>query len=101
MIDLHKSPVKGAHGWAIVVGLILLVDLTAKDEQTLTAACHRAMKTHPHLVVSVLVLTLLHLTLGHTRYAKFDIYRLIELLRRWTTVLVPDYPTDPVRPSTA
>lgn len=85
MKNLHRSPVKGHHAWAIVVGTILLIDITAQDEQTLSAACWRAQKRNPALVWAALILTLLHLALGHTSYARIDIYRLIAILRDKTT----------------
>lgn len=84
MRDLHRSPVKGRHAWAIVVAVILVIDLSAQDEQTLSAACWRAQKRHPTLVWAALISTLLHLALGNTSYSRWDVYRLIELLRRQT-----------------
>ena len=70
---------RGAYGWIVVAAIIVLIDLIAPDDETLSATCWRALKRQPATVVVLVSVTALHLLLGHhPRYSKIDIYRALE-----------------------
>jgi len=77
--------VRGAWGWAAVAALILVFDLAAPEDETLTDACHRALRKHPWMVVLLVASTTLHLLLGwDNRYSRVDAFRAIGGARRYT-----------------
>lgn len=76
---------RGAHGWAALAAGILVWDLLAPEGETLTAVAHRKLHDRPFTVISLVVATALHLTVGHDpRYRHVDAFGLISILRRLT-----------------
>lgn len=79
---------RGAWGWAAVAALILVFDLAAPEDETLTDACHRALKRRPGTVITLILVTALHLLIGwDNRYSRVDAFRAIGGARRYTRSL--------------
>jgi hypothetical protein len=92
MTNLQRSPLRGRHAWVLVALTILAIDLTAQPDETLTAACHRALKRQPFLTGVAIGVTSLHLAFGSSKYRRIDCYRVIEALRRWMAPVSIDIP---------
>lgn len=91
-MNLQRSPLHGAHGWALLA-LLIVIDIFAADSETLTMACHRALKRNPAAVVLVIAATALHLIFGaDRRYSRVDPFRFVELARLYTGGAVRKYP---------
>jgi len=74
---------KGHHSWLILAGVILLLDLTAPTDETLSDATRRAMTKNPFLTLAAVAVTSAHLTMGRQRHFRLvDPYRVIGLVRR-------------------
>lgn len=80
-----KSPLKGHHGWMILVGVIAAIDLTASENETLTDACARTVEKFPLLTTGAVLCTATHLIIGnHPTYHRIDPFRLIGYARHFT-----------------
>ena len=78
-----ESPLSGDHGWLILALLVIAVDLSARESETLSEALWRYRKRHPALAHFVVLATALHLLAGdHPEFRKFDVFKLIGLSRR-------------------
>lgn len=97
----RKLPLKGAHGWLIVLGAVAAIDLLAQEGQTLSEALHAGRRRHPVIVTTAVLATAFHLLLGdYPTLGRFDSFRLrhpvIGLYRR---LFRTDPPPTPVRQS--
>lgn len=84
-MNIQRSPLKGAHGWAILAGLIVAIDLTAPPGETLSESCWAWIKRNPTTTILVVAATALHLLLGwDPRYSRIDAFQALALVRSRT-----------------
>lgn len=78
---------KGSHGWLVVAGVVVIIDLLARPQETLSDSAHRALRKNPVVVSSLVGLTAAHLTLGaHKYWQKIDPFVFVGQIRRWTAL---------------
>lgn len=85
MTVVSSHPIKGEHSWLILFLVVAVLDLLARDQQTLSHATQRSMEKHPFFTTAVVVVTSVHLVFGHTRhYSRVDPFRAVGYLRKFT-----------------
>jgi hypothetical protein len=73
--------IKGKTGWALLIGLVALIDFTAKPGETLSEALYRARHKHPFLVTGAIAVTVYHFMAGdHKSLSRYDTYKLLHLV---------------------
>ncbi|MFE7796998.1 hypothetical protein [Nocardia sp. NPDC057440] len=74
--------IKGRTGWTLIIGLVALIDFTAKPGETLSEALFRARHKHPVLVTAAIAVTVYHFMAGdHATLSRYDSYKLFTVLR--------------------
>lgn len=78
-----ESPLSGDHGWLILALLVIAVDLSARESETLSEALWRYRKKHPVVGTIAVLATALHLLAGdHPCFRRVDVFKLIGISRR-------------------
>lgn len=80
--------IKGAYGWALIIGTVIIVDLFAailNNDETLSSAQYRARRQHPVIVRAAVLATTYHLLFGDDdTWRRLDVYQLpIAAVRRF------------------
>lgn len=67
----------GEQGWLLLLALVVAIDLTAAEDQTLSDAVHRARRRYPPLIWLGIAVTVYHFLAGdHATLGRYDTYRL-------------------------